>query len=230
MGSALFTSLSADGLTFADAHFDRARPLAKRCHLDSGVALDGASVGELVMAVEDAAANVSDEPRLALERVEAGAKARGDLGLANEAHYRLRVLKSNDYSWLWHVLDVVFNRWIAGYLVRPLRPLLTLLALALGVFLLRSAWRGLRDDRSRRPTERGRVIRRPVGEAIARGGNELLDTLAAVWPRKPSPESSDWARLGRRVEGLAYRILIVCVLLGLANSNPTLRQMLDALL
>ena len=100
----------------------------------------------------------------------------------------------------------------------------------LGVFLLRSAGRGLHDARNRRATEGQRVIRRPMGEAIARGGNELLDTLTVVWPRKPDPESSDWTRLSRRVEGLAYRILIVCVLLGLANSNPTLRQMLDALL
>jgi hypothetical protein len=39
-----------------------------------------------------------------------------------------------------------------------------------------------------------------------RGGNELL------------------------LETLAYRLLVVCALLGVANSNPTLRGMLDALL
>jgi hypothetical protein len=49
-----------------------------------------------------------------------------------------------------------------------------------------------------------------------------LDTLALVGRSKTASE-------GWRLEVLAYRILLVCALVGLANSNPTLRQMIDAL-
>ncbi len=35
-------------------------------------------------------------------------------------------------------------------------------------------------------------------------------------------------RQSRQVEVWVYRILFACALIGFANSNPTLRQMLDA--
>ena len=229
-GPAVFTSVSAEGLNFADTQFSGGRTQTKMCHPARGVALRGGTVGDLVMAVDSATANVTDVPRTALERIEASAKARGDLRVANDAHYRLRVLKSSDYWWPWHVLDVVFYRSIAGYLVRPLRPLLTLLSLAFAVFLLRSARRALSKSKRYSVAKSELAVRRPVFDTVARGSNELLDTFTAIWPRKPDPQASDWTRLGRRLESLAYRLLIVCVLLGVANSNPTLRQMLDAIL
>ena len=54
-------------------------------------------------------------------------------------------------------------------------------------------------------------------------------------PELDEPEAEarpDGAVVGgpSRLEMLTYRALVVCVLIGLANSNPTLRQMFDALL
>jgi hypothetical protein len=62
-----------------------------------------------------------------------------------------------------------------------------------------------------------------------RVGGQCLDTISFVGRLKARP---DGAAVGgpSRLEMLAYRALVVCVLIGLANSNPTLRQMFDALL
>jgi hypothetical protein len=51
--------------------------------------------------------------------------------------------------------------------------------------------------------------------------------LALVGRRRSDRDGSESS--GRRLEIVAYRLLVVCALLGLANSNPTLRQMVDAL-
>jgi hypothetical protein len=91
--------------------------------------------------------------------------------------------------------------------------LLALLALAVAMTL----WRHLRASRGVLP-RRAQLARLP---------GQLLDTLALVGRRRSDGESGDSSR--RRLEILAYRLLVVCALLGLANSNPTLRQMVDAL-
>ncbi len=184
-----------------------------------------------------------------LSLVEASAKSTNDLGVANEAHYRLQALKSRSYSWPLHVLDFVFYRSMAGYLVEPFQPLLTLLALALLVSLLRlylpraklrlrvKVARQGRSERAAHPPARQRARSRPrrsmasrfttwaavAWAALRRYGHELLDTLFLMWP------GSGAATAGRRFEANIYRILVVCMLIGFANSNPTLRQMLDAL-
>jgi hypothetical protein len=63
-----------------------------------------------------------------------------------------------------------------------------------------------------------------VRPGIAHFGHELLDTFRLILP------GSGATAKGRRAEAFAYRLLFVCMLIGFANSNPTLRQMLDALL
>jgi uncharacterized protein YjbI with pentapeptide repeats len=75
--------------------------------------------------------------REVLGLLESSAKSHNDLALANDAHYRLQSLRSNDYWAPFHWLDVFFYRWIAGYLVRPDHPIFTLLALAVLVSFLR---------------------------------------------------------------------------------------------
>jgi hypothetical protein len=53
----------------------------------------------------------------------------------------------------------------------------------------------------------------------------VLGTLALIGPNRGKDEQSR----GRQVEVLVYRVLFACALIGLANSNPTLREMFDAL-
>jgi len=214
-----FTNIVAPRITIADALFEARTP---------PLVVTDISADDFVMDVDSIEA-VRDQGNVrerVLELIESSAKARGDLALANDAHYRLQVLRSQDYAWPLHAADLVFYRSVAGYLVRPVHPLVTLLALVLVVSGIRSAWRPRRP--SGRPGVQTRAFSVPSSRsfrgALDSYGHEMLDTLAVIWPGKGGAE------VGRRFESNVYRVLVVCALFGLANSNPTLRQMLDALL
>jgi hypothetical protein len=75
------------------------------------------------------------------------------------------------------------------------------------------------------PRRRARLARAArLRRTLDRFLHELLDTLTLLWP------GAKGALTGRRFEAATYRVLFVLMLVGFANSNPTLRQMLDALL
>jgi hypothetical protein len=239
---AVFRSLGATAVSFDDAMFHDA------------IAMAGISTGDLVFPLDSVGRLNPEDREPILELVESSAKARGDLGLANDARFRLQVLASRDYWWGWRILDFTLYRGVAGYFVRPRRPLLVLLALALAMTLYREFWQGsnrghTKANRQANPTtasgdanpttangeapttanDRGRInslIRRPLSRLWSLLG-ALLDTLTMIVPGKSDPAG---ASTGHRLEALVYRVLVVCALLGFANSNPTLRQMFDALL
>lgn len=222
-----------DELSFTDTTFQQGAILSMSRLRASDLVLDPADIGHVAKNDQD----------LILGLIEVGAKSTNDLGVANEAHYRFQASKSAEYPWPVHALDYVFYRSIAGYLVEPLQPLYTLLALALLVSLLRqllpapvrrrlrvrmqigrqawslrAGWRSLmRASRRRKGAIKGAWTR------LCAYLHELLDTLILMWP------GSGASQAGRRMEANVYRILFVCMLIGFANSNPTLRQMLDAL-
>ena len=193
-----------------------------------------ASVESFVMDVDSALVAVKhgngteDRPEV-LSRIESSAKARGDLVRANAALYAEDVLKSSHYSPPHRVLDFVFYRTIAGYFVRPLHPLFSVLVLAALVTLVRMA-------RLRRRTARGtaragrsvlrlsRTAGRHALESLHHFGTAFLQTLLLIPPGGGRTDE----RQSRQVEVWVYRILFACALIGFANSNPTLRQMLDA--
>jgi uncharacterized protein YjbI with pentapeptide repeats len=196
---------------------------------DRGVTFQNVSVTSLDLDV-GSAVRVIASPDLSsvLGLIESSAKARGDLGVANDAHYERKVLESQQDNWFEHGLDFVFFRTIAGYLVRPLQPLAALLILAAittGIHVGRRGWphpaptRAGARHRIRQQIRRGRRILSPLGDAY-------FQTLTLIVPgRGPSADE----RPARWIEALVFRLLFVCVLLGFANSNPTLRQMLDAI-
>jgi uncharacterized protein YjbI with pentapeptide repeats len=205
-------------------------------NLDRATFIFGASLNlerlqarALVLDVE-AVDEISDraERLVVLREIEDSAKARGDVGTANDAHYRSRELMSEEYGSFRRGLDLVFYRGVAGYLVRPFRPLLVLLALAAMFAALRM--RELRKPR-RVPSAAPRgVARRLWSEGKRRCATFagcLLDSLARAGPRWKGRRNP---ALYERLEVAAYRSLVVCALIGLANSNPTLRDMLDSLL
>jgi uncharacterized protein YjbI with pentapeptide repeats len=253
------------GLSFARANFCSDVGSKVEC----GLAVERVSSSDFFMdlgSIEHVNVGLPDNPadapattearKTTLALIESSAKARGNLPLANDAHYRLQVLKSHDYSWPFYVLDSVFYRMIAGYLVRPLHPIVTLLALALLISFLRvvilvpetphdseapsrvrPGWRrklrATPDGLALSLERMGRLIRlRRLGSwfrdsfwpGLEQLGHELLDALSLIWP------GSGAAKGGRRLEAAVYRVLVVCMLIGFANSNPTLRQMFDALL
>lgn len=170
-----------------------------------------------------------DDPadqRVVLQTIEESAKARGDLGEANDAHYALLVLRSSDYSPVVRALDYVFYRGVAGYFVRPFRPLLVLLALATILSLVRFARLAATP-----PPEHGSRLRRLWRRVSARGADLVtcfLDTLSSIGRGSRAGEGHT-PGIGERIEVFVYRVLVVCALLGLANSNPTLREMFDSL-
>lgn len=216
-------------------------------------------VGSVMTAVPDSLRR----PILGL--VESSATSRGDLATANDAKYLSNVLRSHGDSTPARMLDVVFYRWAAGYLVRPLHPLVALILLAAFLTLARSLSarrEALRELAGARGSEglpgvgtlgsflvaaialaqhnRGAAAAvglqralpkhvwnggRRVGLAAADATFAVLGSLALIGPKGGQVEEGR----GRQVEVLLYRVLFACVLIGLANSNPTLRQMFDAL-
>lgn len=170
--------------------------------------------------------NGSDQESV-LRTIENSAKTRDELGVANDAHYELRVRASKRYGATLHALDYVFYRGAAGYFVKPFRPLLLLGAIA----TLAAMARYLRiRTKPEIDSSRGRLrIRwRAAQVRCADFLTCLLDTFALAAPRWRSTREGD-VGLGERVQAILYRLLLVCALLGLANSNPTLRNMVDTL-
>jgi uncharacterized protein YjbI with pentapeptide repeats len=180
---------------------------------------DSASAPAFSMDVEESlsAVRLADREHV-LGLIEEGAKARGDLRVANDAHYELEVLRSRRYRWPRRTLDVVAYRTIAGYFVRPLHPLGFLLALAALVAFGRTIAGTTRPPRK---------WLRAAHFAVRRLLLEFLDAIALVGSRR---ESDGTPADRRRIEAVIYRLLAACALIGLANSNPTLRQMFHALL
>jgi hypothetical protein len=195
-----------------------------------GLAMDHLHVADLVLDV-DVARQVDDQvgrdnKRDVLRLIESSSKKRGDLAVANDAHYQSEILAAKRYGEPWRLLDYVFYRGVAGYLVRPFRPLVVLLVLVVSLALLRVLLSGARpavEAHSRRTF-------RPSVRSAARGSRSVLadalDTISLIGPRGSHAGTLPPAR---RLEIFAYRVLLVCALLALANSNPTLRQMVDSL-
>jgi uncharacterized protein YjbI with pentapeptide repeats len=216
-----FSSMTARTVSFEEAQFSRS------------IVMAGFSAVDLRMNVDTVVRSVHhDERRAILRLIEGSAKARGDLGTANDAHYAQEVLASGAYTWPRRSLDFAFYRLAAGYFVRPLRPLTAFVVLVL-LFSIARCVRPEQEDEQSEQEERARRRRRlrlrAAGHGLSMLGGQCLDTISLVGRLKARPDGAAVGGPGR-LEMLAYRALLVCVLIGLANSNPTLRQMLGALL
>jgi hypothetical protein len=214
---AIFDDMVVGGsLVLRDAQFEqRDRLHMKRVKADD-VVMDVARAAQIE--------NEGDK-RKALSMIEESAKARGELDVANDAHYELRVLRSGDYDGLRRFADRFFYRGVAGYLVRPTRPLAVLVGIVLFAALVRSGARLIRGRTWSRPNWR------QAPGAFGRGCTSLtrcvLETFERVSPRWSSERES--LNLPERFELIAYRVLLVAAVIALANSNPTLREMVEAL-
>lgn len=197
------------------------------------------SAASLVLDVDAAKlANGDVEKRDILRMIESSAKERGDLAVANDASFERRKLVSKEYGPLRRAWDVVVYRGLAGYLVRPKHPLIALAALVFLAALIR--WplvlRAQDSDSTTSPSRPPRDTRRanPSTCLTTRVWRHLRGFLSEYWrtirrtvrdKQESEPEPQPLF-----VEVAIYRALFVVALIGLANSNPTLRQMVDAAL
>ncbi len=228
-----FQNVVATGtISFNDAAFTGAR----------GLTFSHISAGGFEMDVGSALTAVSTDHRTdVLRLIESSAKARDDLGHANDAHYERQVILSQDYSAPVRLLDLVFYRAVAGYFVRPLHPLAVLFGVAAVFTLIRmlrsrsheltektgtpAASEGGEGPAARAWTVGGRRLGGSM-RAVRDFATSMLVTLTLIGPARR--ESQD-IRQGREIEIWIYRVLFVCTLIGFANSNPTLREMFDAI-
>jgi uncharacterized protein YjbI with pentapeptide repeats len=218
-GIATFSGLVSSGsLMLHDAEFGA-----------DGVAMDQLQVRQLILDV-DAVGGISDKTQRTdvLRMIEESAKERQDLPTANDAHYALRKLRSQDYGPVLRGLDYVFYRGVAGYFVRPLRPIVVLLVIVTLVALLRLRVGTTEPTTTDEAASRRTRFWRRTGRHCRSFFTCLLDTFAVAAPRwRAGPGALP---LASRLEVVVYRLLVVCALIGIANSNPTLRQMVDSLL
>ena len=200
----------ASGLNFESAEFGDGM----------AVSLTDSGIRDLRFPLEDLGHVVDEVQRgNVLSLVENWAKRHDEIGLANDAHYRHQVLNAQDYGLILEGFDAVFYRGMAGYFVRPLRPLVVL-----GVFVLAFAL-----GRRVRTTGFHFSGLRAAGRWIVSLGREIWETLALAIPHPGGGQTGNPLSMGRRLEVFTYRILFVCALIGLANTNPTLRNMIDTL-
>jgi len=203
---------------------------------DRLVAMDGLSAHGMVLDVDEVA-NVQRDREQVLALIQRAAKERDDLGMANDAEYRLHVLRSHRYPTAVRVADLVFYRCLAGYFVRPQYPLVALVVLVICFSTVRALVRARQRRRDARRTfiQTPKLTPQPPPRAPVRTWfgsglvvyvGALLDTCSLIGPRRVDLEGGE-SRLLRLGEATAYRALLVCVVIGLANSNPTLRQFVD---
>jgi uncharacterized protein YjbI with pentapeptide repeats len=211
-----------------------------------------------------------------LAMIEAGARARGDLDLANRAAYRRSQQQTAQLEGTQQLAEQVSEN-VGGYLVQPLLPVRAMIALVLaGTFVRTMQWlasvvprrqvallspvpatgptrgaAGVVSAASQEPFDPpGEGEAAPTSPGSAPGHDLLLwlgklsahtvracaDTLRAAIRIRPQdiPEDrrDDLAAYGVAVlafgEWLAYKVLFALFLLGLANSNPTFKQLVEA--
>jgi hypothetical protein len=205
-------------------------------------------VGDLTMDLADLArvTGLTKERKEVLENIEESADARGDLALANDARFQLLALRNTEQGGFSRVVDWFFYRSVAGYLVRPVYPLLAFLELLLVGALVRT-WLWWRRRRRRPPTDdasdpprksmvtRGHARVLGVAHVASAFFQRLGDTVRIAFIRKPDVTLEDTEHIRPYLvaavqwsEWIAFKVLIALFLLALASSNATLKQLIDA--
>jgi uncharacterized protein YjbI with pentapeptide repeats len=208
-GGVQLNAVSAQEIVIEQAEFDSRSVLF----------MSDVTAAALSISPDDLAQHLEAKPaeRLAaLRMVEATAKTDGDLGRANDARYEIQVLESTDDPLPQRVGDAALYRWVAGYFVQPLRPVVWLVLAILVAASLRAV---------QRQAENAQQSRKPGRVALAAGrfAAELAYTITPGGDKDQKPPL-------RRAELTVYAVLLGCFVLSLANTNPTLRQMVEGLL
>ena len=211
-----------------------------------------------------------------LAMIEAGARERGDIDLANDAAFRRSQLQTDRKDGMDRLVGQA-GETVGGYLVQPLVPARAMvLLLAIGTLVRavarlvpaisrrRLAWDlapapvaadggagpmiGASNDTAHDPPTAPDPAGNPassrathdalltVGKTAATVARAFADTLRAAVRLRPQdiPErrrddlSAYGAALLAAAEWFAYKLLFALFLIGLANSNPTFKQLVEA--
>jgi uncharacterized protein YjbI with pentapeptide repeats len=178
--------------------------------------------------------------RAILAKIERTARDAGDIPLANAARFRMLQIDGERSAFPRRQVDWVFYEEVAGYLVRPLRPLRTLLFL----ILVGTAARYLVDAYRERHgqvvlvgADTGAMVRKVrVGQEVTGLLQRLSRAIIASLRAKPNIASpvgettvAPYVIAGLRlVEYVISKLLIVVFFLSLANYNATLREVLGS--
>jgi uncharacterized protein YjbI with pentapeptide repeats len=227
--SADFNVVSAGSMSFDGITYDPASKLLMTEVGATDVSLDLADVRHLK-------AGSSAEARAILHTAEETAKSAGNLGLANDLHYRIQEIARGDDVWPRRIADHAFYRTVAGYFVRPFRPLYWLLGLVIFAAALRALRAPPATDEAAPQAKGGQAPATDEATSQAKDGQpgrvrrawfkfahalEYTLTRRGEVPAEPKPL--------RRLELTVYAVLLACFVLALANTNPTLRDMVDAI-
>ena len=224
-GSAKFDRLRITGLLSLDnAHFLHPSDMRFNDVAAAGLTMEFAAIRSLSSTLVK---------KDLLGRVEQTAEQAGNLSLANDARYELRRLQGDDHQAFLRTLDFAFYEQLAGYLVRPGRSALILLGVVAAMSLVR--WRYGRRRvaaAAAKPSDGGEGT--PQEGSWRTLGGRLSGAVGATLRRirKPAEPESPYALSPQveLVEVVIERGLLACILVGLAVSNSTLRQMVDAVL
>jgi len=205
-----------------------------------------------------------------LAMLEASARAKGDLGLANEAAFRRSEMATARSEGLAHYQGVA-GALIGGHLVKPFYPLqafVLLLIVGSGVRAIADLMARIRARRARwqlapavagqasvanEPTDPTtssssdpkRSVAQPAREGLLTTSKVIVvvtsafsQTLRAAFRLKPQDVPDDRREELRAylvafiagLEWLAYKVLLALFLIGLANSNPTFKELVEAVI
>jgi uncharacterized protein YjbI with pentapeptide repeats len=237
----------------------------RRAYFAKKVILDMASVGDLQLEENDFVAGVQlsmanidadsldmdledveridddREKRAVLEALERTARSRGSIALANDALFRRRVLENSERGQPLQILNRIFNEGVAGYTVRPLRPLFSVLVVVLFGWLVRLTSEFL----SLRVAGKGTTLRfneekmtRRLDEWLAVSLGALGASLHAALSPKPdiSVKPEQRGNLGAHVvataqlvEWVSQKVLIGLSFIAIANALPAVKEFISSI-
>jgi uncharacterized protein YjbI with pentapeptide repeats len=237
----------------------------RRAYFEKKVILDMASVGDLQLEENDFVVGVqlsmaeieADslemdledidkidhdlEKRAVLETVERTARNKGSIALANDALFRRRVLENNERGQPLQILNRIFNEGVAGYTVRPLRPLFSVLVVVLFGWLVRLASEFLTlrvDGKGTIPRFNEEKMTRRLDEWLAVSLGALGASLhAALSPKlNISVQPEQRGNLGAHVvataqlvEWVSQKVLIGLFFIAIANALPAAKEFISSI-
>lgn len=166
-----------------------------------------------------------------LRRLELTAKARGDLSTANDARFHRLSMKGEDKDGLARMVDDA-NRVLAGYLVRPVRPIASFLGLLAAASLVRLGFMTFLGGRKAASDSDVAVdVKQPAGDgsrgaavevpANERGRGQITDLLKAVWKFSVFLWKAFWKAVADAFESLSRSLSVAFrVHAGVAKPQP----------